>query len=205
MLPVMLDLARLPAILIGDGAAAEKRLRLLDEAGAAKLAIFAERPGAALALTAGDRLHRRLPRAEETAAARVVFVADRNAPYVEEIAAQARAAGAFLHIEDDPARSDLHMTAVLRRGELTIAVSTGGASPGLAVRIKRHLAHLFGPEWGERVAAIARLRRQWRAEGAGIDALAARTEQWIDGRDWLSQPKDLPPAEPAPKRAAARF
>ena len=185
MLPITLNLARLDIILIGEGAAAERRLALLDEAGAARLRVFAPAPGDAFARAAGTRLARRLPEAAEIIGARLVFITDRTASYVADIALQARTAGALVHIEDDPTRSDLAMPAVLRRGDLTIAVSTGGASPALAVRLKRALGELFGPEWRARTDEMALLRRQWRDAGADADTLKHRTEDWIDRQRWL--------------------
>ena len=145
---------------------------------------------------AGTRLRRRLPARDDIAAARLVLISDRAAAYVAEMAAWARAAGALVHIEDDPDRSDIHMPAVLRRGDLAIAISTAGGSPGLAVRLKRFLAGLFGPEWQDRTDQLARERRHWRDEGEGMDVLVRRTDEWIATQNWLPQTGSLtPPAE----------
>jgi precorrin-2 dehydrogenase / sirohydrochlorin ferrochelatase len=187
MLPLVVDLAGLRVLLIGDGAAALRRLELLDEAGARDLAVYAERPAPALARRAGNRLRRRLPTSAELAAARLVFISDRGAPATPGLAATARAAGALVHVEDAPALSDLQAPAVLRRGALTIAVSTGGASPGLAVQVKRFLNRLFGPEWGERLDRLAALRQDWRRSGADAATLSRRTEAWIERLGWLPQ------------------
>ena len=184
MLPVVLDLARCGVALVGDGPAAMRRLTLLDEAGAGEVRLFAPAPNDALVAAAGSRLVRRLPEMAEIAAARLVFISNRTQPYVARIAAAARAAGALVHIEDDPARSDLHLPAVLRRGDLSIAVSTGGASPALAVGLRDALADLVGPEWRERTAEIARLRQAWRADGADAEMLKRRTADWLGRQDW---------------------
>ena len=61
MLPISVDLAQIRVMLVGDGAAALRRLALLDEAGADALEIYAPCPDPALALAAGARLRRRLP------------------------------------------------------------------------------------------------------------------------------------------------
>ncbi|HEX4112183.1 MAG TPA: NAD(P)-dependent oxidoreductase [Stellaceae bacterium] len=188
MLPIVLDVARLDIALIGDGAAAEKRLTLLDDAAAARLRVYAPSPSAAFTAASGERLVRRLPEGVELAAARLVFIADRAAPYAAAVAARARAAGALVHIEDDAAQTDFHLPAVLRRGDLTIAVSTGGGSPTLAVRVRRALADLFGPEWQGRTDEIAKLRREWRDAGADAEALKHRTENWIERQRWLPEP-----------------
>jgi precorrin-2 dehydrogenase / sirohydrochlorin ferrochelatase len=170
MLPIVLDLARFDVILIGDGAAAAKRLALLEEAGATRIRVFTPP---------------QLPDDPALAAAKLVFITDRAAPYAADIAARARAAGALVHIEDDPTHTDLHLPAILRRGDLAIAISTGGASPALAVRLKRALGELFGPEWRARTDEIADLRRAWQGEGADADALKHRTEELIERRRWL--------------------
>jgi precorrin-2 dehydrogenase / sirohydrochlorin ferrochelatase len=185
MLPLVLDLSRLTLLLIGDDAKAERRLALLDAAGAADLTVYAERPTPALAHAAGSRLVRRLPSVQEVAAARLVFISDKDAPRSRALAATARAAGALIHVEDAPALCDVHAPAVLRRGDLQIAVSTGGKAPGLAAQVKRVLGGLFGPEWRGRLDELAALRQRWRAAGADADTVAAWSAAWIRRHGWL--------------------
>ncbi|HXY99163.1 MAG TPA: NAD(P)-dependent oxidoreductase [Stellaceae bacterium] len=202
MLPLVLDLGRLKLILIGDGEAAERRLGLLDAAGAADLTVHAEAPSAALALAAGSRLVRRLPTTQEMAAARLVFISDRTAPYCRALAGLARMLGALVHVEDQPALCDVQAPAVLRRGDLTLAVSTGGKSPGLAKQVKRFLGALFGPEWQERLDALAALRRGWREGGADAETVARWSESWVAGQGWLPS-GETAVAEAAPGGIAA--
>jgi precorrin-2 dehydrogenase / sirohydrochlorin ferrochelatase len=170
MLPIVLDLARCDIVLVGDGAATAKRRQLLEEAGAIRLRTYTPA---------------RLPAEADLAGARLVFIADRAMPGAVNVAARARAAGALVHIEDDPTRSDFHMPAVMRRGDLAIAISTGGASPALAVRLKQALGELFGPEWHGRTDEVAALRRRWRGAGAESDTLKRKTEELIERRRWL--------------------
>jgi precorrin-2 dehydrogenase / sirohydrochlorin ferrochelatase len=177
MLPIVLDPARLDILLIGEGAAADKRHALLTEAGATRVRVF----GAA-----------HLPNDATIAGAKLVFIVDRTAPYAADLAARARAAGALVHIEDDPAQTDFHLPAVLRRGDLAIAISTGGASPALAVRLKRALGELFGPEWSGHTDELAKLRAQWRGEGDHADSLKHRTEELIERRRWLPRLSSRP-------------
>ena len=128
-LPLVMDVSRLKLILIGEGAAAERRLALLDAAGAADLTIYAEAPSAALALAAGRRLVTRWPTAPELAAARLVFISDRASPVASSLAELSRALGTLVHVEDAPALSDVQSPAVLRRGDLTIAVRPAARAP----------------------------------------------------------------------------
>ena len=59
---------------------------------------------------------------------------------------------------DDPQNASAILPAVLRRGELVVALSTSGAAPALAVRLKERLARLFPEAYGELVAFLRTLR-----------------------------------------------
>jgi precorrin-2 dehydrogenase / sirohydrochlorin ferrochelatase len=187
MLPLVLDVSRLKLALIGNGGAAERRLALLDDAGAANVAVYATAPSAAFARRAGKRLVRRLPRPDELESARVLFISNGGADH-HALALTARAAGVLVHIEDEPSLSDVHAPAVVRRGDLVIAVSTGGRSPALAAQIKRFLGALFGAEWQGRLDELALLRRHWRKSGANHAAVVERTKAWTFGQQWLPTP-----------------
>ena len=185
MLPLSLDVARLRLVLVGTGAPCLRRLELLREAGAADLAVYSAAPTAMLARQAGASLRDHWPAAEELVGARLVFLADVPEPERSAIAAAARAAGVILHVEDAPELSDSHAPAVLRRGALTIAVSTEGAAPGLALAITQFLATIIGAEWSERVERMRRLRQSWRRGGADHDALRRLTAMELGRYGWL--------------------
>lgn len=169
MLPVMLDLSRGPVLLCGAGPAASRRERLLREAGATDLRLF---PDA-------------LPDADDIRTALVVFVVDVPDGAAEGIAALARSLGVLVNVEDRTALCDFYTPSVVRRGDLTIAVSTGGKSPGLARRLRERLESLFGPEWQDRLDRLARARDGWRAEGADMATVARRTNDMIEKEGWL--------------------
>jgi len=194
MLPLFIDLSRLRLVLAGNGEATRRRLALLEEAGARQIDIYAADPSPALTQEAGHRLIRRWPTPAEIARAQLVFIADPPRPQRIAMAAAARAARIIVHVEDEPALSDTQAPAVLRRGRLTLAVSTGGASPALATQIRDFLGRLFAPEWGERLEAMARQRHAWREAGLKPDAIASRTGAWVRRRGWL--PARTPPVPP---------
>jgi precorrin-2 dehydrogenase/sirohydrochlorin ferrochelatase len=184
LLPLTLDLTRLRLALIGTGAAAVQRLAWLDEAGAASLVLFSGEPTAELIDAAGARLVRRWPSEEDLARAQLVFIADLAEPQQSALAAAARSAGAIVHVEDAPALTDIHAPAVLRRGDLTIAISTAGAAPGLAGELKGFLGRLFGPEWKGRVDEVRNLRRRWRKAGISHELIRSLTASRLT-RYWL--------------------
>jgi precorrin-2 dehydrogenase / sirohydrochlorin ferrochelatase len=78
----------------------------------------------------------------------------------DEIYAEARSRGVLCNVVDEPGRCDFYFPAVVRRGELQIAISTGGLSPALAQRLRKELEQQFGPEWETWVAQLGRTREE---------------------------------------------
>jgi precorrin-2 dehydrogenase / sirohydrochlorin ferrochelatase len=185
MFPIVLDLSQARVALVGNGEAALRRLALLDADAARHVAIYADAPLPELVRAAGARLQRRLPGAGDLAGVQIVFAVDLPPERLAALSATARAVGALVNVEDRPALSSFHSPALLRRGDLVIAVSTNGQSPGLARRVKRFLEGLFGSEWQGRLDDLAALRQGWREAGAGGAELARWTDEWIDRHHWL--------------------
>ena len=79
------------------------------------------------------------------------------------VAATARRRRVLVNVVDRPAQCDFIVPSVLRRGELQIAVSTGGRSPALAREIRRRLEALFAADYGALVARVGAERRRARA------------------------------------------
>ena len=99
------------------------------------------------------------------------------------LAALARSERVLVNVEDRPALCDFHSVAEVRRGDLLLTVSTGGASPGLAARIRARLAAEFGPEWADRLALLRGHRAAWRKEGRDVTAL---TDALLHANGWLA-------------------
>ncbi len=197
MLPLVLDLARLRLALIGEGESCLRRLRLLDEAGARDLVVYSVSPGRDLEALAGERLVRRPPSDADLAQAQLVFIAGLDPGRRDDLAKRAQASGKIVHAEDAKLITDIHVPAVLRRGDLAIAVSTSGKAPGLAVELRNFLGRLIGPEWRERLEEISRLRQGWMKAGASPDIVARRTGEWMRGWSWLAFKDGAGPVPPA--------
>jgi len=185
VLPLSLDPSRLRIALIGNGASALRRLAWLEQSGATALAIYAAAPSPALAAFAGERLIRHWPDMAALRGRQLIFIADPPAAERRALAQAARRAGAILHVEDEPELCDVHAPAVLHRGELTFAISTNGAAPGLAAEMKQFLAGIFGPEWSGRLDEIKTLRRGWRRAGATHRTIRRRTAARIAQKGWF--------------------
>ena len=106
-------------------------------------------------------------------------------PDTIRLAELARRHRALLNVEDDPPWCDFYMPAIVRRGALVLSVSTGGASPALAVRIRAWLAQRFGPEWAGRLDRAAALRQQLRAAGTPPAQVMAEVSALCEREAWL--------------------
>jgi precorrin-2 dehydrogenase/sirohydrochlorin ferrochelatase len=182
--PLALDLGLLPTALVGSGPALLKRLTLLDGE-QVPLTLYAPQPDEAVTVAAGDRLAPRLPTEAEIAACRVLFVAGLPIEQSAALAATARAHRVLVNVEDTLPLCDFHVPAILRRGDLALSISTGGASPTLARRLRTYLGELFPEAWAERISRIATTRSDMRAAGASMGEVAAATDRLIDDEGWL--------------------
>jgi precorrin-2 dehydrogenase/sirohydrochlorin ferrochelatase len=191
MIPVIVDPKQVAIALVGRGRAAERRLDLLLEAGAERLIVFSDRPSPGLAARAGGRLRPRLPDETDLSPVALVWIVDLPLAEAAPLARTARAAGCLVNVEDVTALCDFHNPAQVRRGDLLLTVSTGGRSPGLAARICGELARAFGPEWAERLDAIAARRTAWRRRGRPLGELARLTNATIDANRWLDEGRQL--------------
>ena len=175
MFPIALDLTRTPIFLIGNGEAFEKRKRQLEEAGVANL--YSCHPG--------DLSSEALAKEEGWHGSVVVMVAGLDRSTSEIIAAQARADKKLVNVEDINDLCDFYFTAHITRGDLQIAISTGGASPTLAKRIRDSLAKRFGPEWESFTEEMKQHRLALRAEGKSMKEVMAASDAWLDQKGWL--------------------
>lgn len=186
MIPIVLDPGRLRLAMVGRGPVAVNRLRGLLEGGAQHLTVFSDDPGDSLAAMAGDRLVLAVPDAEWLRSFDVVWVADMDPWTSNTIARAARAVGTLVNVEDERSNCDFHTPSLVRRGDLLLTVSTGGRSPGLAVRIRRYLERVFGPEWAGRLDDVAKKRTIWRRRGLPLSEMARKTDELVASRRWLS-------------------
>jgi precorrin-2 dehydrogenase / sirohydrochlorin ferrochelatase len=161
--PVLLELAGRRAVVIGEFAVEAGKVEGLLAAGA-EVTVVAKGPEAALDRLEGDPrvvVHRRGYGGSDDLAGAVVCVASAAEPAVRDaIAADARAAGVLVNVMDDVPNCDFAAPAIVRRGDLLIAIGTGGRAPALARRLRAELADRFGPEWTELMDVVGRVRAE---------------------------------------------
>ncbi len=71
---------------------------------------------------------------------------------------EAERRGCLINVVDDPQHSNFTLPAVVRRGEMNIAISTGGNSPALARRLRERIEKLIGPEYDVLSKLLGELR-----------------------------------------------
>jgi precorrin-2 dehydrogenase/sirohydrochlorin ferrochelatase len=174
--PVSLDVAGRRAVVVGEEAVGIGKADALLAAGAL-VTVVAEGPAQAL---------QRLREAGATVARRGFDPADLDGAFVcvaasddpqlrAAIFREARSRGVLVNLVDDTEHCDFAAPAVVRRGELVVAVSTGGRSPALASRLRRLLEERFGPEWEELAALLGEVREETVAL---LPDVAERSRRW---------------------------
>lgn len=99
----------------------------------------------------------------------LVFAATDDEELQRRLAADAREAGIFINVVDRPALCSFIVPALVTQGDLTVAVSTGGASPALAKKIRQDLQQHFGPEYALALVLLARVRELVTREVQSLD------------------------------------
>lgn len=169
--PLMLDLAGRRAVVVGGGRVGQRKVVGLLEAGASVTVVSPEACDRVRDLAGRGRVtwHRRPYAAGDLAGAVLAFAAADRREVNATVLADARAAGIPCNVADDPAACDFHVPSVVRRGDLLLAVSTGGASPVVARKIREALEARFGSEWEAYLGLLAAVRGALLALGEPAD------------------------------------
>ena len=163
--PVFLNLRGRFCVVVGGGKVAERKVRALLRAGATvrvvspeltpRLAVLAARK----TITAtrrgyrkGDLCSRRSPL--------LVFAATDDPATQQAVRAEAERVGALVNLADDSAHSTFLVPACFARGELQVAISTSGASPALARKLRRQLQAMLGREYGAHLRFLREARHR---------------------------------------------
>ncbi len=134
------------------------------------------------AARAGRITHRRrVYRDGDLAGFALAFVATGDVAINAAVAAEGRRRGVWVNAADDPSHCDFILPSVLRRGALSVAVSTGGASPALARAVREEIERHLGEDYTVLADVAGDVRRALRAERRPADAAA-----W---RDALADPR----------------
>ncbi len=174
--PIMLDVRGRPALVIGGNGVAAEKAASLSASGAQVTVLNAEFCPELLALAeqGAITLRRKAYATGDLAGAFIVVAATTYDPQLSEaIWNEAQERGQLVNTVDVPTRCNFIVPSILRRGQLTISVSTEGASPSLSKRIRQRLEGLFPAAYDSymQLAVVARtLLRQHGVSYAQRDA-----------------------------------
>lgn len=164
--PVFLDLKGKPCLVAGGGRLAERKIRSLLSAGAKIVCLSKTFTPGILLLARKKKIHLRRSLLSSRSLPAVflskfflVIGATSSSAVNAGIFEACRKKNILVNAVDDAEHCNFIAPSIVKRGLLTIAVSTGGASPSLAKAIRTRLGKLFGPEYGLFLSFMARQRK----------------------------------------------
>ena len=160
--PAILMLDGRLGVVIGGGAVGERKVHTLLDAGARVKLITPEATPRLRKLAEDDRIElieRPYERGDLKGAAVVIASTDER-EVNQAIYEEAIDEGVPVNVVDDPPHCTFIAPSIVRRGDLMIAISTGGTNPAMAVRIREKLEREFGPEYEAYFELIKRLKSE---------------------------------------------
>jgi siroheme synthase-like protein len=186
--PVALELTGRRCVVTGGGREAEAKARALLEA-EGEVIVIAPNIGDGLAdlVARGEVTHvPRRYRRGDLAGAFLVIAADSDRSVRAEVFAEADEERVLCNAVDDVEHCHFAVPSIVRRGELLLAISTGGRAPALAKRIRRRLADQYGWQWEALVDVLGEVRARTRSERTvDFATWAARWNDVLDREDEL--------------------
>jgi len=162
LFPIFLKLAGRTCLVVGGGSVGESKIQSLLEAGA-KVRLVSPRVNPVVAEWArAGRVtwQRREFEAADLDEVFLVVAATSSKAVNEAVYREAQKRNVLCNAVDDPEHCDFYYPAVVRRGQLQLAISTEGQSPALAQRLRRQLEKQFGPEYAGWVKQLGEARKQ---------------------------------------------
>jgi len=164
-LPIFLNVHGWPCLVVGGGETAERKVRALVAA-KAEVTVVSPDLTAGLGCLVKDGRIRYLPRgyrAGDVRGCRLVYAATDDRQLQRQIAGEAGRLGVLVNSADAPELCSFIAPAVVDRGDLKIAISTSGASPAFAKRIRCELESRFGPEYAVLIELLRAARSYLRS------------------------------------------
>jgi precorrin-2 dehydrogenase / sirohydrochlorin ferrochelatase len=162
LFPAFLKIAGRRCLVIGAGPIAEEKIEGLLRAGA-DVRVVAPKATPRIHAWSRDgkiRWARRKFRASDFAGMFLTVAATSSPVLHAKIYKLAKRRAVLCNVVDDPEHCDFYYGSVVRRGELQIAISTGGQSPALAQRLRKQIEKEFGAEYAEWLGEIGKIRER---------------------------------------------
>ncbi len=199
--PICLDLEAKPCVVVGGGRVAERKVLGLLSC-SAQVSVISPVLSKELKLqhAAGniqwiDREYRQ----GDLAQAFLVIAATDDEETQKQVYEEAATNNLLLNVADVPQRCNFILPATVRRGDLSLSVSTAGKSPALARKIRMELEKRYGPEYRLLVYILGAARPEILASGLTQseneqlfkELLHDDMEEWIKNREWNTVEKHI--------------
>ena len=171
--PVSLVVAGKRCVVVGGGAVAARKAAALVDAGAEVVVVAPEIGDEIKSLPV--ELVQRPYRTGDLDLAWLAIAATDDTEANRRVHADGHAARVWVNAADDPDACAFTLPAVLRRGPVSVAVSTGGHSPALAGWLRDQIADLLGPEIGLLAQLLSEARDELQAAGRSTEGLDWRS------------------------------
>jgi siroheme synthase-like protein len=180
--PVFAIVADRSCLVVGGGLVGERKVQDLVLAGARVTVVSRElTPALALMAAQGEIRYLKEDFSEEHLAGMVLVIGATDDPQVNVlVSAAAQARGIWVNVVDAPELCTFIVPAQVRRGDLLIAIGTGGASPALARKLRLELEQHFGPEYGPYLALLQEVRDRLLTARRGHPENAALFARLVD-------------------------
>jgi siroheme synthase-like protein len=178
--PVMLELAGRRCVVIGAQAIREGKVEGLLAAGADDVHVVEPSVDDRFEGVAGVRVERRAWRPGDLDGAFLAAASSDDAATRAAIAREARTRGVLVNLIDDIPHCDWAAPAVIRRGDLVLAIGTGGVSPAVARLVRERLQVEFGAGWAEILRIVGEVRRDTLP---ALPDFSERARRWHDALD----------------------
>ena len=180
--PMFVDLQGKRCLVVGGGEIATRKVQGLLDADALVVVVSPAlcEALATLAVQGVITYQARPFRADDVLGCTLVIGATDQLEVNRAVCKAARAHDVWVNIVDTPEACDFIAPAIVRRGPLQIAISTGGHSPTLAKRIRMQLEEAYGPEYGRLLEKLGRERQRIRHLIRDPDLRKAYYERLVD-------------------------
>ncbi|MEH7416131.1 NAD(P)-binding protein [Neobacillus drentensis] len=184
--PIMLQLDGKKVVVIGGGRVAERKVRGLLGTGAHVVVISPEATDEIQTLFLDGKIvwEKKFFSAEDLRGAALIFAATDDKDINRSVKSSAEK-HQLVTVADDPDISDFHLPAHVQRGRLSIAVSTGGASPTLAKNLRAELEEKFDERY-EAYVEFLFTARQWILKEVKDPALKRKLLTAMVSEDFLN-------------------
>jgi len=162
LFPMFVKLEGRTVLVVGAGRVAESKIRGLLDTGAKVhvVALQATEQVHEWARSGHIKLEERAFLPADLGGASLIVVATSSSETNELVFREAQQRGILCNVVDVPDQCDFYYPAVVRRGDLQIAISTSGQSPSLAQKLRQQLEKQFGPAYANWVAELGETRRE---------------------------------------------